>query len=176
MSQNRNLPLRMGLMYGAALGVVVISIGIIRYKTGMILRGDQTLSYLYWGIFTVSIFFAVFRFKKLDPLSFSFSRTIKIGLFAGLVSGAMYTIYIVILNNYIDTELSSKIIQFNQQELALSNPELSEEEVADSSTVMKMSSALRGSIYTLVCMTFGTAHSLVSTVVAKKLSVNPDRQ
>ncbi|MES1181513.1 MAG: DUF4199 domain-containing protein, partial [Flavobacterium sp.] len=114
-------------MYGAALGLVVISIGIIRYKTGMILRGDQRLSYVYWCIFTMAIFFAVFRFKRLDPLSFSFGRTIKIGLFAGLVSGAMYTIYIVILNNFIDTELSSKIIQFSQQELTLSNPELSEE-------------------------------------------------
>lgn len=100
----------MGMLCGASLGVVVISIGIIRYKTGMILRGDQTLSLVYWVIFAATIFLAVFRFKKLAPLSFSFNRTLKIGLFAGLLSGAMYTLYIVILNNYIDTELSAKVI------------------------------------------------------------------
>lgn len=162
----------MGLLFGACLGVVVTTIGIIRYKTGMILRGDQTLSLVYWIIFATTVFFAVFRFKKLDPQSFSFTHTIKIGLLAGLVSGAMYTLYIVILNNYLDTELASQIIQFNEQELRLENPALSEEEVADSLKVSKISSALRGLIYTLVCMTFGMAYSFVSTLVAKRLSIH----
>ncbi len=169
MNQNKNLPVKMGLLYGAALGVVVVSIGIIRYKTGMILRGDQRLSYLYWCIFTTTVFYAVFRFKRLDPLSFSFKQTIKIGLFAGLVSGGMYTIYIVILNNYIDTELSERIIRFNEQAQLLDNPGSSNEEIADSSKVMRMSSAMRGSVYILVCMFFGLIHSLISTMVAKRL-------
>lgn len=160
----------MGLMLGATLGAIVVSIGIIRYKTGMILRGDQTLSYVYWAIFTMSVFLAVFRFKRLAPLSFSFRQTIKIGLFAGLLSGLIYTIYIVVLNNYVDTELASKILQFNEQQLNSSDPELSEE-AADSLKVMKMSSALRGLVYTVVCMTFGIIHSLVSTTIAKRLSI-----
>jgi hypothetical protein len=36
MTQNKNLPIKIGLALGTALGIVVISIGIIRYKTGMI--------------------------------------------------------------------------------------------------------------------------------------------
>lgn len=170
MRQIKNLPIQMGLMYGACLGVVVIGIGMVRYATGMILRGDQTLSYVYWGIFAMTIFFAVFRFKRLDPQSFSFNRTVWIGLLAGLVSGAMYTVYIVILNNYIDTELSSKIIQLNERELARSNPELSKVEIADSLKVTKLSSAARGLIYTLVCITCGIAYSFLSTLAAKRLS------
>lgn len=158
----------MGLVYGVILGAVVISIGIIRYRTGMILRGDQTLSFVYWEIFAMSIFYAVFRFKKLEPLLFSFNRTITIGLLAGLLSGAMYTFYIVILNNYIDTELSSKIIVLNK-EFVRSNPELPDKEVFDSLKFARMSSAVRGLIYTLVCITFGIAYSLISTVVAKKI-------
>lgn len=159
----------MGLLYGAALGVVVISIGIIRYRTGMILRGDQRLSYLYWAIFTLAVFFAVFRLKKLHPSSFSFKQTITIGLFAGLVSGSMYTIYIVILNNYIDPELSSKIVQFIEQPHNSDNPEWAKAEASGSSDVMKMSSALRGAIYTFVCMTFGVVHSVIGTFIAKRL-------
>lgn len=92
MSQNKNLPLKMGLIYGTLLGAVVVSIGIIRYKTGMILRDDQTLSYVYWGIFTMSRFYAVFQFNRLDTLSFSYHRTITIGVFTGLISGTMYSI------------------------------------------------------------------------------------
>nr|WP_294934895.1 DUF4199 family protein [uncultured Flavobacterium sp.] len=169
MSQNKN-PLKIGLIYGTMLGIVVVSIGIIRYKTGMILRDDQMLSYVYWGIFTMVIFSAVFQFKKQNPLSFSYNRTITIGLFAGLISGLMYTIYIVILNSYIDTELASKIIHFKEQTNILKNSEISAKDITDSTKIMQMSSALRGLIYTLVCMTFGVIHSLVSTFVAKRLN------
>lgn len=167
--KNKTLPLKMGLKLGATLGVVVIGIGIIRYKTGMILRGDQTLSLVYWGIFASAIFFTVFRFKKLDPLSFSLNRTIKIGLLAGLLSGGMYTIYIVILNNYVDTELSSEIVRFNEQELTRSNPTMSEAEVAESLRFSTMSSAVRGLIYTLVCISFGITYSALGTIVVKRL-------
>jgi len=171
MNQNKNLPLKIGLLYGATLGVVVVSFGIIRYKTEMIIRGDQTLSYVYWVIFTIAIFIAVFQYKKLDPSSFSFNRTIKIGLIAGLLSGAMYTLYIVILNNFIDPSLSSNIIQYLEQHSTLANPDLSKEDVSGSVEIMKMSSALRGLIYTLVCMIFGILHSIVSTTIAKRLSI-----
>jgi hypothetical protein len=168
MTLSKNLPIKIGLSLGAALGVVVISIGIIRYKTGMILRGDQILSYVYWGIFALSIFLAVYRFKKLDVPPFSFGQTIKIGLFAGLVSGSMYTLYIMILNNYIDPDLTSKIIQYSEQAFASGGAELSKEEVANSPTI-KLNPAVRGLIYTVVCMTFGIVYSLLSTIALKRL-------
>ncbi|MGX7666703.1 DUF4199 domain-containing protein [Flavobacterium pedocola] len=169
MSQNKNLPLKMGLICGASLGVVVVSIGIIRYKTGMILRGDQSLSYVYWMIFAITVFLAVLRFKRLDSSSFSFNRTVKIGLFAGLLSGLLYTVYIVILNNYIDPELTAKIAQFSEQALLSDNPGLSKEEIDNSLISVKMNPALRGLIYTLVCMTSGIVYSFIGTIVAKRL-------
>lgn len=168
MTQNKNLPIKIGLSLGAALGVVVIGIGIIRYKTGMILRGDQILSYVYWGIFALSIFLAVSRFKKLDAPSFSFGQTIKIGLLAGLVSGTLYTLYIVILNNYIDPDLTSKIIQYSEQVVASGSAEISKEDVRNSATI-QLKSAIRGLIYTLICMIVGIAYSLLSTIALKRL-------
>lgn len=174
MRQPKNLPILIGVLCGALLCVVVTSIGIIRYKMGMILRNDQTLSYVYQVIFATSIFLAVSRFKKLNPLSFSFNHTLKIRLFAGLLSGAMYTLYIVVLNNYIDPELSSNIIQFNEQELRLGRSALSEEDVEDSSKIMEMNSAVRGFVYTIVCMTFGTVYTFLSTAVVKRFRITPD--
>ena len=165
---SENNPIKMGLKLGAALGLAVVSIGIIRYKTGMILRGDQRLSYVYWVIFTITVFLAVFRFKKKEPALFSFKQTIQIGVCAGFLSGAIYTLYIVILNNYIDTELSLKIIQFNEQVAISGSEDLSKEDALQSIKTMSMSSVLRGSIYTLVCMTFGLIHSITATIVAKK--------
>lgn len=166
MSQNKNLPLKMGLLYGTLLGTVVVSIGIIRYKTGMILRDDQTLSYVYWGIFTMVVLYAVFQFKKRDPSSFSYTRTIKIGLLAGLISGLMYTVYIVVLNSYLDPELAAKIIAFKN----LNHSGMATQDVSDSTKIMEMNEALRGFVYTLVCMTFGIIHSLIGTLAAKKLN------
>lgn len=172
MNQSKNLPLKMGSLFGALLGTVVVSIGIIRYKTGMILRDDQTLSYVYWCIFTITVLYAVFQFKKKNPYSFSYKHTVKIGLLAGLISGLLYTVYIVVLNGYIDPELASKIIQFKEQAAILNNSAISAKEINDSTKIMEMNPALRGLVYTLVCMTFGIIHSLIGTFAAKKFGAS----
>ncbi|MFC7773760.1 DUF4199 domain-containing protein [Flavobacterium sp. GCM10027622] len=164
MNQTKNLPVKKGLLYGVMLGIVVVSIGIIRYKTGMILHDDQTLSYVYWCIFTLTIWYAVFQFKKQDAASFSYRQTIKIGLLSGLISAALYTVYIVVLNTYIDPELASKIIEYKTANQA----GLSAEDVSNSNKIMEMNEALRGLVYMFVCMTFGSIHSTMATFVAKR--------
>lgn len=170
MIQNKNLPIKIGMVLGTTLGIVVITIGIIRYKTGMIVRNEQTLNYVYWTIFALSVFFAVSRFRKLDPSSFSLRQTVKIGLLAGLLSGALYTIYIVILNNYIIPDLSSQVVEYYKQELASNSSELSQEDILDSIAVTELNPAVRGVIYVFVCMTFGIAYSTLSTIILKRLN------
>jgi Protein of unknown function (DUF4199) len=99
---------------------------------------------VYWTIFALSIFLAVSRFRKLDASSFSLGQTVKIGILAGLLSGALYTIYIVILNNYVVPDLSSKIVQYYKQELASNSSGLSKEDILDSMAVTKLNPAIRG--------------------------------
>ena len=171
MTQSKNLPIIIGLVLGTSLGIVVISIAIIRYKTGMILRNEQTLNYVYWTIFALSIFFAVSLFRKLDASSFTLSQTVKIGILAGLLSGALYTLYIVILNNYIVPDLSSKIVQYYEQELVSNSSGLSKEDILDSMAVTKLNPAIRGFIYMFVCIAFGTLYSVLSTIVMKRLHI-----
>ena len=171
MIQNKNLPIKIGFVLGTALGIVVISIGIIRYKTGMIVRNEQTLNYVYWTIFALSIFLAISRFRKLDASSFTLGQTVKIGILAGLLSGALYTIYIVILNNYIVPDLSSKVVQYYKQELASNSSELSKEDILDSIAVTKLNPAIRGFVYIFVCMAFGTLYSILSTIVLQRLHI-----
>lgn len=167
MIQNKNLPIKIGMVLGTTLGIVVISNGIIRYKTGMIVRNEQILNYVYWTIFALSVFFAVSRYRKLDPSSFSWRQTVKIGLLAGFLSGGLYTIYIVILNNYIVPELSSQVLEYYKQELASNSSELSKDDILESMAVTELNPAVRGSIYILVCMFFGTLYSILSTIGLK---------
>ena len=167
MIQNKNLPVKIGLVLGTILGIVVISIAIIRYKTGMIVRNEQTLNYVYWTIFSFSVFLAVFRFKKVEPSSFSFRQTAKIGILAGLLSGTFYTIYIVILNNYVVPDLSSQVVEYYKQELSSNRSELSKEDILDSIAVTELNPAYRGFIYIFVCMVFGTLYSILGTIVLK---------
>lgn len=42
MTQDKKLPIKIGLVLGSCLGMVVVTIAILRYKTGMILRNEQT--------------------------------------------------------------------------------------------------------------------------------------
>ena len=171
MTQNKNLPIKIGMVLGTTLGIVVISIAIIRYKTGMIVRNEQTLNYVYWTIFALSVFFAVSRFRKLAPSSFSWRQTVKIGILAGLLSGALYTIYIIILNNYIVPDLSSQVVEYYQQELASNTSELSKEDILDSIAVTELNPAIRGFIYIFVCMAFGTLYAILSTIVLKRFHI-----
>ena len=135
----------------------------------MILRNEQTLNYLYWTIFALSIFLAVYRFRKLDASSFSLIQTVKIGILAGLLSGTFYTIYIIILNNYLVPDLSSKIVQYYKQELASNSSGLSKEDILDSMAVTKLNPAIRGFLYIFVCIAFGTLYSTLSTILLKRL-------
>lgn len=169
MTPNKNLPVKIGMALGTTLGMVVITIGIIRYKTGMIFRNDHTLSLVYWMIFALAIFFAVYQFRKLDAPSFSLGQTVKIGIFAGLLSGTLYTVYIVILNNYIVPDLSSQIVRYYEEELASNSAEMSKEDIVDSMAVTNLNPAVRGFMYTLVCMAFGILYSVASTIVLKRL-------
>ncbi|MCB0671607.1 MAG: DUF4199 domain-containing protein [Lewinellaceae bacterium] len=171
MIQNKNIPIKIGMLLGTILGIVVISIGIIRYKTGMIVRNEQSLNYVYWTIFALSVFFAVSRFRKLDPSSFSLRQTLKIGILAGLLSGALYTLYIIILNNYIVPDLSSQVLEYYRQELASNSSEFSKEDILDSMAVTKLNPAIRGFIYMFVCMAFGTLYAVLSTIVLKRLHI-----
>lgn len=168
MTPSKFLPIKMGLILGALLGMVVISIGILRYTTGMILRNEQTLNYVYWTIFALSVFLTVYRFKILDPAAFPWRQTVKIGIIAGLLSGAMYTVYIILLNTYIDPELPSKIVQYYQQELASGSSEMSDEDIHDSMSVTTLNPAVRGGMYMVVCMFFGALYSLLSTLVLRR--------
>jgi hypothetical protein len=87
------------------------------------------------------------------------------------LSGALYTIYIVILNNYVVPDLSSKIVQYYKQELASNSSGLSKEDILDSMAVTKLNPAIRGFIYMFVCMAFGTLYSVLSTIVLKQLHI-----
>ncbi|MEZ4779952.1 MAG: DUF4199 family protein [Flavobacteriaceae bacterium] len=171
MIQNKNLPIKIGFALGTTLGIVVISIAIIRYKTGMIVRNEQTLNYVYWTLFALSIFIAISRFRKLDASSFTLRQTVKIGILAGFLSGALYTIYIIILNNYIVPDLSSQVVEYYKQELASNSAEMSKEDILDSIAVTKLNPAIRGFVYIFVCMAFGTLYSIFSTIILKRLPI-----
>ena len=160
--------LKYGLLYGTTLGIIVVGIGVIRYKTGMILKDDHTLSYVFWCIFTLAIIHAIFQYKRQDSVSFTNKRAIFIGLIAGLICGLMYTCYIFILNNYLDPELSAKIIEFFKEQSI--NSEISKNDAKDSIKIMRMNPTLRGLIYTIVCMIFGVIHSLTGIFIVKRLN------
>ena len=150
------LPVKWGAGIGALLGCTVVSIGIIRYTTGMIYRDDHSLSLVYWCIFTLTVCVTVLRLKKQQPSTFHYLHAITVGVLAGLVSGSLYTLYSVILNNFIDPELPGKLAQMVDQARA------GQTEDSGSFKPMEMSSALRGFLYVLVCMGFGFVHSSIA--------------
>jgi hypothetical protein len=140
--------------------MTVVTIGIIRYRTGMIYRDDHTLSLVYWCIFTLTVCLTVLRLQKREPSAFTYLRAITVGILAGFVSGGLYTLYIVILNNLIDPELPGRLAPL------VEHARESQGDSAETLRPMEMSAALRGFLYILVCMGFGFLHSSLAALAA----------
>lgn len=157
---------KVGFKYGMILGLIVVLIGIIRYRTGMIFNGDQRLSYLYWVIFFMTNLIVVIHFNRINKSSIW--RTIKIGLIIGFISSFIYLLYLIALNYFIDPALPEKLVEALKQKMLLQNPELTPNQIKEIELMKSTSNpAIRGLIYIFVCSFFGMISSWMGWMVLR---------
>ncbi|WP_412560394.1 DUF4199 domain-containing protein [Winogradskyella sp. MIT101101] len=102
---------KFALNYGLILGLVMISIAVIMYVTGLALEGVQWPNYLYYIIFPVVIFYAIGQYKKANANVLSLGDAIKVGLAIAVVSALVYVIYGFIFNYVIDPEFMAQALE-----------------------------------------------------------------
>lgn len=157
-----------GLKYGVVLGFIVVSIGIIRYKTGMIFNEDQRLSHLYWILFFITNLGVVISYKKFDYDRFLLWRAIKIGMMIGFISSFMYLLYLIVLNYFIDPELPEKLIEASRQKMVGLNKELTPQQIKELEFMKSASNpVVRGSIYIMLCTIFGIISAVIGGIFVK---------
>lgn len=158
---------KVGIKYGILLGLIVVSIGIIRYATGMILNEDQRLSYLYWFIFFIVSLVAIFSLKNSNN-KLLFGSAIKVGITIGFVSSLMYLLYLLVLNHFIDSQLPERLLEIAKQKMLEQNEVLTPDQIKELAIKQSSSSPLvRGAIYIIVSIFFGVLYSSIGWIVLK---------
>ncbi|WP_347922787.1 DUF4199 domain-containing protein [Pontimicrobium sp. SW4] len=158
---------KLGIRYGIILGIIVVTIGITRYTTGMIFNEDQRLSYLYWVIFLIASLFSVTNAKKSNN-EFSLKHAIKLGITIGFVSSSIYLLYLIVLNYFVDPELPEKLIEISRQRMMGQNNELTSDQIKEIDLKKSSSNPIvRGVIYIVVSTFFGIIYSSMGWIIVK---------
>jgi cation transport ATPase len=162
---------KFAMNYGLILGLVMVTIAVLMYVTGIGLEGAQWPTYLYYIIFPVVIMYGISQYKKANANTLSLGEAIKIGIAIAAVSALVYTVYIIIFNYIIDPEYISQAMQVAKDKL-LENPNMTEEQVNQTISIMeKMQSPILGSAAWLALSAFfGLIWSLIGGLVMKNNS------
>ena len=77
---------KFSLNYGVILGLVMVTIGVITYVTGLALEGAQWPTAIYYIVFPIVIIYAISQYKKSNANVLSLGDAIKIGLAIAVIS------------------------------------------------------------------------------------------
>jgi hypothetical protein len=162
---------KFALNYGLILGLIMLSISVIMYVTGMTLEGVQWPVYIYYIAFPVIIMYGISQYKKRNANVLSLGDALKVGLAIAIVSALVYVAWIFIFNYVIDPEFTAQAIEVAKEKM-LESPNVTEEQVEQSLEWIEMfsSPAAASAGWTAMSLFFGLIYSLIGGLVMKNNS------
>ncbi len=153
----------LGIKTGLFLGALLIILSIFRYTTGMIYSGNQSVSYLYWGIFfLVNISVPFYDKNKLNE-----GNSIKTGLYIGLTSGLVYLLYLIVLNYFINPELPQILFEASKQKVLTKKGNLNEHNYELQFLKITTNPVVRGFVYILISTFCGIIYTGLGIILLK---------
>lgn len=162
-------PGKFALNYGLILGIILVLISVIMYVTGMQLAGEQWPMYLFYLIFLVTIFYAIYQFKIKNGNYLKLGEAIKCGLIVGVISALVFGVYNLIFGYIIDPDFSNKMLEVSREKM-LENPNMTEEMVDQGMKYaeMFMSPWITTAIWLALSAFFAFLYSLIAGLIMKK--------
>ncbi len=153
----------LGIKTGLFLGALLIILSIFRYTTGMIYSGNQSLSYLYWGIFfLVNISIPFYNKNEKNK-----RNLIKTGFYIGLTSGLVYLLYIIVLNYVINPELPQILFETSKQNVLSKRGNLNEQNYELQFLKITTNPVVRGFVYILISTFCGIIYAGFGALLLK---------
>ena len=162
---------KFALNYGIILGLVMITIAVVLYVTGMALEGVQWPNFIYYIIFPIVIIYGISQYKKANANVLSLGDALKVGLAIAVISALVYVIYGFIFNYVIDPEFMAQAMDVAKDKM-LENPNMTEEQVEQSLKMIEtFSNPLIGTAFWLAMSAFfGLIYSLIGGIIMKSNS------
>ncbi|WP_296386306.1 DUF4199 domain-containing protein [Winogradskyella sp.] len=171
MEQQKPAAGKFALNYGLILGLVMVTIAVVLYVTGMALEGVQWPNFIYYVVFPVVVIYGISQYKKLNANTLSLGDALKVGLAIAVISALVYVIYGFVFNYLIDPEFMEQAMQVAKDKM-LENQDLTEEQVEQNMKAFEMfSNPLIGTAFWLAMSAFfGLIYSLIGGLVMKSNS------
>ena len=162
---------KFALNYGIILGLVMVTIAVVTYVTGLALEGAQWPNIIYYIAFPVIIMYAISQYKRSNANVLSLGDAIKVGLAIAVVSALVFVVYGLLFNYVIDPEFSQQALEIAKDKM-LENPNMTEQQVEQSlEWVEKFQNPIFGySIWVAMSAIFGLIYSLIGGLVMKSNS------
>lgn len=162
---------KFALNFGIILGLVMVTISVVTYVTGMALEGAQWPNIIYYIAFPVIIMYAISQYKKSNANVLSLGDALKVGLAIAVVSALVFVVYGLIFNYIIDPEFSQQALEVAKEKM-MENPNMSEEAVEQSMEWMEkfQNPAFGFSVWVAMSALFGLIYSLIGGLVMKSNS------
>ncbi len=162
---------KFAMNYGLILGLVMITIAVVLYVTGMALEGVQWPNFIYYIVFPVVVIYGINQYKKTNANVLTLKDALKVGLAIAVISALVYVIYGFVFNYLIDPEFMGQAMEVAKDKM-LENPNITEEQAEQSMKAMDFfSNPLIGSAFWLAMSAFfGLIYSLIGGLVMKSNS------
>ncbi|APY09357.1 hypothetical protein BWZ20_14050 [Winogradskyella sp. J14-2] len=154
--------------YGLILGLVMVTIAVVTYVTGLALEGAQWPNIIYYIVFPVIIFYAISQYKKANANLLSLGDALKVGLAIAVISALVFVVYGLLFNYVIDPEFSQQALEVAKEKM-LENPNMTEQQVEQSiEWIEKFQNPIFGfSIWIAFSAIFGLIYSLIAGLIMK---------
>ncbi|MBV7268627.1 DUF4199 domain-containing protein [Winogradskyella luteola] len=162
---------KFALNYGVVLGMVMLSISVIMYVTGMALEGVQWPAVIYYIAFPVAIIYGISQYKKSNANTLSLGDALKVGLAIAIISALVYVVWIFLFNYVIDPEFTAQSLEIVKDKM-LENPNMTEEQIKQSLEWAEMfsSPSAASAFWIAMSLFFGLIYSLIGGLVMKNNS------
>ncbi|HLT54022.1 MAG TPA: DUF4199 domain-containing protein [Flavobacteriaceae bacterium] len=163
-------PGKFSLSYGLLLGFVMIIISVISYVTGAALEGAKWPQFVYYIIFAIVIFYAVSQYKKKNANTLSLGDALKVGVLIGVISALIAAVYNILFSYVIDPEFMDKAMEFAKEKMIEDNPNMTQEIVDQSMSVMKVffNPFVLSAFLIAMSALFGLIYSLIAGLIMKR--------
>ena len=129
METQKNTTAKTALNFGLILGGINVVYGLMLYSLEMHYQGETATSLIGYALLIGVIFWAIKHFKKTNKGYISLSEALKTGVGTALISALIFSIYTIVVIQYLDPEFIDKSIEYQKQKLIQEKPEIPLEDV-----------------------------------------------
>ena len=129
METQKNTTAKTALNFGLILGGINVVYGLMLYSLEMHYQGETATSLIGYALLIGVIFWAIKHFKKTSNGYISLSEALKTGVGTALISALIFSIYTIVVIQYLDPEFIDKSIEYQKQKLIQEKPEIPLEDV-----------------------------------------------